>query len=102
VVILSACRTGVESYYKGEGMIGMSRVFIVAGVPLVVASLWSVDSQATMELMVKLHKYRRQDKLTTAEALRRAQLEMLNGSQPRYQRPYYWAAFMAIGGKTSF
>jgi CHAT domain-containing protein len=38
LVVLAACQTGTERYYKGEGMIGMSRAFIAAGVPAVVAS----------------------------------------------------------------
>ena len=38
LVVLSACDSGVEHYYNGEGMIGMSRVFIAAGAPVVVAA----------------------------------------------------------------
>ncbi|MBA2493508.1 MAG: CHAT domain-containing protein, partial [Acidobacteria bacterium] len=46
LVVLSACQTGVESYYKGEGLIGLSRSFLASGAPLVVASQWQVDSDA--------------------------------------------------------
>jgi len=102
LVVLSACRSGVERYYNGEGMIGMSRAFIASGVPLVVASLWPVDSEATSELMVAFHRHRKQDGLTTAEALRRAQLEMSNGSSQQYRHPSYWASFIVIGGYASF
>lgn len=98
LVVLAACQTGTERYYKGEGMTGMSRAFIAAGVPTVVASNWPVDSDATAELMVNFHRYRKRDKLPTAAALRRAQLDMLNQPGGRYQHPYYWAAFVTIGG----
>src|SRR6185295_10127878 len=51
LVVLSACRTAVEKYFGGEGMIGLSRPFIAKRIPLVVASLWQVDSEATFHLM---------------------------------------------------
>ena len=100
LVVLSACQTGVEHYYNGEGMIGMSRVFIAAGAPVVVASLWPVDVYATNTLMIDFHRYRKLEKRSTVEALRLAQLDMLDN--PLKQHPYYWAGFTAIGGQTTF
>jgi CHAT domain-containing protein len=102
LVVLSACQTGVEQYYKGEGMIGLARPFIAAGAPLVVASLWPIDSTATAALMVNFHNYRKRAGLPTAAALRQAQLEMLDGDERRLRQPYYWASFVVIGGHTSF
>ena len=104
LVVLSACQSGVEQYYGGEGMIGMSRVFIAAGAPVVVASLWAIDAYATDDLMIDFHRRRRAlDGLTTAEALRQAQLNMLrNATREDYKQPYYWAGFAAIGGRTNF
>lgn len=102
LAVLSACQTGVEKYYDGEGMIGMARTFIAAGVPLVVASLWPVDSDATKELMVSFHRHRKLNPLSTAKALREAQLDMLMNSKPRYSHPYYWASFALFGGYASF
>ncbi len=99
LVTLSACRTGVERYYSGEGMIGMSRTFLAAEVPTVVASLWPVDSDPTADLMTSLHKFRKQDHLSTAEALRQSQLEMLASKN---NQPYYWASFVLIGGYATF
>jgi len=100
LVVLSACRTGVERYYRGEGAIGAARAFLAAGAPLVVASLWPVDSSTTAELMTDFHSYRKQLHLSSVEALRQAQLKMLNSG--RYQQPYYWAAFTAIGGYSTY
>ena len=100
LVILSACDSGVEHYYNGEGMIGLSRVFIAAGAPLVVASMWKVDAYATDELMISLHRHRRLEGLPTSEALRLAQVDMLKS--PSYSHPYYWAGFAPIGGHTDF
>jgi CHAT domain-containing protein len=101
LVVLSACQTGLELSYHGEGAIGISRPFLAAGVPLVVASLWPIDSKATYELMIRFHKYRR-DSGSSVKALKRAQLEMLQSSQPKYHHPYYWAAFNLVGGYAEF
>lgn len=102
LVVLSACQSGIEREYGGEGPTSFARQFIVAGVPVIVASLWPVDSEATAQLMVAFHRYRKTGQLTTAEALRRAQLEIIEGDDPRYRRPYYWAAFVMIGGDAEF
>jgi CHAT domain-containing protein/tetratricopeptide (TPR) repeat protein len=102
LVVLSACQTGIEHHYGGEGAISYARPFIVAGVPIVVASLWPVDFDATADLMIAFHRHRKQDHLPTVEALRRAQLEMITSENTRYRRPYYWAAFETIGGYAEF
>lgn len=102
LVVLSACQTGIEQQYNGEGAVGVARPFLVAGVPSVVASLWPVDSDASAELMINFHKHRRSDALPMTQALRRAQIEMARGPDQRYRHPYYWASFVAIGGHARF
>ncbi|HLL99924.1 MAG TPA: CHAT domain-containing protein, partial [Pyrinomonadaceae bacterium] len=102
LVVLPACQTGVEQYYNGEGLVGLSRTFLAAGAPLVVASQWQVDSRATAKLMKRFHFYRRQEKLSTTIALRRAQLEMMKEPDGRYREPYFWAAFAVYGGHAEF
>ena len=103
LVVLSACRTGIEKYYGGEGMVGLSRPFIAKRIPLVVASLWPVNSVTTADLMIRFHGYRKSgDGLPTAEALRQAQLEMLSGANSENRLPYHWAAFVTIGGYAHF
>lgn len=102
LVVLSACQTGIERQYRGEGALSVARPFLVAGVPVVVASLWPVDSESTEKLMVNFHQHRTRDHLPTAAALRLAQLEMIGGEDSRYREPYYWAAFTAIGGYSEY
>jgi CHAT domain-containing protein len=102
LVVLSACQTGIERQYQGEGAIGLARPFLARGVPLVVASLWPVDSEATADLMIRFHRYRRQGHLPTAEALQLAQLDMLQSENATYHKPYCWASFVAIGGYTKY
>lgn len=102
LVVLSACQTGAERYYGGEGMSSLARPFIAAGVPLVVATLWPVDSDATAELMIRFHGYRARGKFPTAAALARAQTDLIRGPEERLRHPYYWAAFTLVGGHAAF
>jgi len=101
LVVLSSCQSGAERYYGGEGMTSIARAFIGAGVPLVVASLWPVDSEATNELMISFHQHRREG-ASSVEALRKAQQDMRHSSTDRYRAPYYWAAFSVNGGYANF
>jgi CHAT domain-containing protein len=102
LVVLSACQTGVEKTYRGEGAVGLARPFIAAGVPLVVASLWPVESDDTANLMISFHKHRKQDHVSTAEALRRAQLEAIQRSRASQSFDYQWAAFVTVGGYANY
>lgn len=101
LVVLSGCQTGLDRYYDGEGPVGLARAFMVAGVPLVVASQWPVDSDATASLMINFHRNRRSG-LDTFEALRKAQTEMLRGPDEARRSPYYWAAFICAGGYAEY
>ncbi|HJQ31458.1 MAG TPA: CHAT domain-containing protein [Pyrinomonadaceae bacterium] len=102
LVVLSACQTGGDRVYRGEGAVGIARPFIAAGASLVVASLWPAESGPTADLMVSFHRHRRLDGLPTAEAFRRAQLDMLNSPDTRNRQPRHWAAFAVTGGYAEF
>ncbi len=102
LVVLSACQTVGEQNFKGEGAVGLARPFQAAGIPLVVASLWPVESYSSKELMVRFHKYRKSGGLSTARALRQAQLDMLKSASAELRNPYNWAAYTIIGGHSNF
>ena len=91
LTILSACQTGLGQQIRGEGLIGLTRGFMYAGTPRVVASLWSVDDRATAELMGIFYQKMLQENMAPAAALRAAQIEI--SQQKEWQMPYYWAAF---------
>src|SRR4030095_40425 len=55
LVVLSACRTRLGKEIKGEGLVGLTRGFMYAGAPRVVASLWAVDDETTAELMKRFY-----------------------------------------------
>jgi CHAT domain-containing protein len=95
LVVLSACRTGLGKDVKGEGLIGLTRGFMHAGASSTVASLWSVDDEATAELMKNFYANMLQKKMTPSNALREAQSTIRK--DPRWSSPYYWAAFTFQG-----
>ena len=95
LVVLSACRTGLGKEVRGEGVMGLTRGFMHAGVPRVIASLWSVDDAATSELMARFYRELLVGKKSPAAALRAAQISMAKGKQ--WQSPYFWAAFTLQG-----
>jgi CHAT domain-containing protein len=97
LVVLSGCQTARGRVGRGEGVIGMSWAFLVAGCPTTLASQWNVESASTEKLMVAFHRAMRPTtgRVSKAEALRRAQLQLLH--DPAYAHPFYWAAFGVMG-----
>jgi len=95
LVVLSACQTGLGQYFRGEGIVSLVRPFLAMRVPTVVASLWSVDSKATADMMIDFHKRRRAGALGAADALREAQISMSQSIS--FEHPFYWAPFIAVG-----
>ena len=96
LVVLAACDTGNEYIPGSEGATSLARAFLAAGVPTVVASLWSVDDRATAGLFDRFHRFLIAGD-DPVDALRKAQLELLHGSDPRDRSPRAWAAFEVIG-----
>ena len=94
LVVLSACDTGRGSI-RGEGVVGLSRSLIAAGVPSVIVSLWKVPDEATKDLMIEFYTNLYERKLDKAQALRQAMLTMLN--ERENPDPLNWAAFTLIG-----
>jgi CHAT domain-containing protein/tetratricopeptide (TPR) repeat protein len=95
LVVLSACDTGLGQIVRGEGLVGLTRGFMYAGVPRVVASLWKVDDLATTELMKYFYRYMFKDAMPPSTALRWAQVEMFK--ERRWHDPFNWAAFVIQG-----
>jgi CHAT domain-containing protein len=91
LVVLSACNTG-RGEITGDGVIGLSRSLIIAGVPSVIVSLWSVPDAPTASLMSEF--YRNQERqLDKAQSLRQAMLITMR----QHPNPINWAAFTLIG-----
>jgi CHAT domain-containing protein len=95
VVVLGACSTAAGRASASEGVLGLARSVLAAGVPSVVASLWPVEDATTSRLRTRFHVQLRAGK-STSSALRAAQLALLrNGgsSVPGLS----WSAFQVYG-----
>lgn len=91
LVTLSACQTGLGKFLS-QGNIGFSRAFLAAGARSLLVSLWSVDDEATRDLMIGFYQHylRHGNK---ALALQKA----MQQTRQRFSHPKYWAAFTLIG-----
>ncbi len=78
LVVLSACETGLGKLSSGDELVGLTRAFIYAGTPSVVASLWNVEDSSTAQLMASFYKNLKT--MTKVEALRQAQLELIRSN----------------------
>jgi CHAT domain-containing protein len=95
LVVLSGCQTALGQEVIGEGLIGLTRGFMHAGAPRVVASLWNVNDQATANLMKLFYQRMLKDGMRPAAALRAAQTAMWK-TEPNVV-PYRWGAFILQG-----
>ena len=123
LIVLSACETALGSTELGNGIevLGLGFQMQRVGAKAVMASLWQVSDRGTEVLMTAFYAALNQG-MTKAEALRQAQLTLINSSgvpgairdrgigvvnNPNpasgsthaggYSHPYYWAPFILIG-----
>ncbi|HEY9673291.1 MAG TPA: CHAT domain-containing protein [Waterburya sp.] len=92
LLVLSACETAQPDK---ETPFGMAGVAVQTGVPSALATLSLVNDEATAELMTQFYRELANPTMNKAEALRRAQLSLLQNS--KYQQPSFWAPFVLLG-----
>ncbi|RTL45170.1 MAG: CHAT domain-containing protein [Candidatus Melainabacteria bacterium] len=97
LVSLSACKTGLGTGLDGQGVLGLRSAILAAGARSILMSLWSVDDEATEQLMQKFYSclLDPQNPMTEVEALQKAQDYIR--SQPQWQAPSYWAGWVIAG-----
>jgi len=94
LVVLSTSEIGVGAASSGDGVYGLRRALVLAGAASQVVSMWNVENDSTRQLMRAFYGHLARS-TGRAEALRQAKLALLH--QPKYEHPFYWAAFIAAG-----
>lgn len=94
-VDLSACETGLGRIYAGEGVVGLTQAFIVAGANGLSVSLWQVADDSTRELMVGMYRLVTEQGLSYARAMTEMKRAFIKSGA--YQAPFYWAPFIYYG-----
>ncbi len=92
LLVLSACETATGD---NRAALGLAGIAVRAGVRSTLATLWAVNDAGTAELMSQFYKQLTNTKNSKAEALRSAQLSLLEN--PLYQHPIYWAPYVLVG-----
>ncbi|MEO5357371.1 MAG: CHAT domain-containing protein [Nitrospirae bacterium YQR-1] len=92
LLTLSACNTAAGDERAALGLAGLA---VKTGAKSTIGSLWSVSDEATHELIVGFYKELQKGKLSKAQALRNAQLNLIKGRY--FEHPYYWSPFLLIG-----
>ena len=85
LLVLSACETATGDK---KAALGLAGVAVQAGARSTLATLWTVSDEATAEFMRQFYRLLAQGNLSKTEALRQAQLILLNN--PNYDTPYLW------------
>ncbi len=92
LLVLSACETASGDR---QAALGLTGVAIKAGARSTVGSLWAINDEATSQFVGYFYKQLVQPGMSRSEAMRSAQLQMLN--DPEYKHPIYWAPYILLG-----
>ena len=92
LLVLSACQTASGD---DRAVLGLAGLALRAGARSTIATLWAVRDESTAVLMTEFYKYLNQPGNAKAEAVRKAQLALLDS--PEYNHPFYWAPVVLVG-----
>ena len=92
LLILSACETAIGDQRAALGLAGMA---VRSGAKSTLATLWSVNDEATAKFMGEFYQQFVTQKVSKAEALRQTQLALLK--DPWFKHPFYWGAYILVG-----
>ena len=98
LVTLSACETGLGKFYDGEGIVGLSQAFLLAGANSVSVSLWQVADESTALFMPAVYRLLQEKNMSSAEAFSEVKRLFIRGAfGDDWKAPYYWAPFVYYG-----
>ncbi|MCW5316240.1 CHAT domain-containing protein [Nostoc sp. KVJ3] len=92
LLVLSACDTAAGD---DRAVLGLAGLAVKSGARSTIATLWPVKDKAAEMLMTRFYDQLRQPKMSKAEALRQAQINMIR--QTDFHDPFFWSAFVLVG-----
>ena len=98
LVVLSCCHSA-RGHIRAEGVIGIARAFLGAGARSILASLWAIDDDATIEFMRSFYQHLKHGQ-KISEALYQATATLRRSE--KFGDPLYWAPFVLIGDDVTF
>ena len=116
-VNLSACETGLGKIYGGEGIVGLTQSFLLAGAKGISASLWNVSDRSTAMFMVGVYQLVEQKGMSYSRAINEMKrifikgqvsmdiessrgIQVIEAGETRPEKlnhPYYWGPFVYYG-----
>ncbi len=94
LVYLGSCDSGRAMVGRTDELMALIRVFLYAGSPAVIATLWVLDDGAGSFFADHFYKFWIADKKPMTVAFQMAMKETRN----HYKNPFYWAPFVLMGG----
>ena len=94
-VNLSACETGMGRIPGGEGVVGLSEAFLMAGARSLSVSLWQVSDAGTRTFMTELYRAVAERRLSFARAMTEVKRAFIR--EGAFREPFYWAPFVYYG-----
>ncbi|MBW4507195.1 MAG: CHAT domain-containing protein [Scytonematopsis contorta HA4267-MV1] len=92
LLVLSACDTATGD---DRAVLGLAGLAVKSGARSTVATLWPVKDKAAKMLMTSFYERLQQPRITKAEALRQAQINLIHQSD--FRDPFFWSAFVLVG-----
>ncbi|UJP64365.1 CHAT domain-containing protein [Mongoliitalea daihaiensis] len=97
LVFLSACETNFGATSRSEGVLGISRAFMLAGCQNIISTLWKAEDKATAYLTLEFYKNLEKGS-SYAQSLRKAKLKLLDDPKMiQYHHPIYWSHLVLVG-----
>lgn len=95
---LSACETELGRIYGGEGVVGLTQSWLIAGAKGLSVSLWQVDDTATKEFMISMYKKALEKNIPFDKAIYKTKMEFISGKfDEQNKEPYFWTPFVYYG-----
>ena len=94
LIVLSACQTAFGKIKSGEGAYTLSRNFLRAGAPRVIASLWSINDKTTASIMANFYENIVQKQKTVSQSLQLAKKSYIKTADQYSARPCFWAGLV--------